>query len=149
MYFIRKLCKRCNMKIALLPSFCVNSGFCAHIRRIWMFLLGRFSVLRYLEEEYTIFCKQDLGTVLSSKLICCLKSCDVRIGLIIPTNRRNNGFLFLEFWHTFETGIVMNIDFPGSVISVGPRKTPAFWIIQSIRGLKSLKLSSGTGCHVV
>ena len=114
-----------------------------------MFLLERFSVLRYLEEEYTIFCKQDLGTVLTSKLICCSKSCEVRIGLIVPTNRRNDGFLFSELWHTFETGSLMNIDFPGSVISLGLRKTPAFWIIQSIRGLKSVKLSSGTGCHVV
>jgi len=137
------------MKFALLLSSYVNSGFCAHIPRIWMLLLQRFSVLRYLEEEYTIFCKQDLGPVLTAKLICCLKSCDVRIGLIIPTSRRNNGVLFLELWYTFETGGLMNIDFPGSMIILGLRKIPAFWRIQSIRPLKSLKWSSGTGCHVV
>jgi len=59
-------------------------------------VLERFSVLRYLEEEYTIFCKQDLGRVVTSKLICCVKSLDVRIGLIVTRNRKRKVFFFFS-----------------------------------------------------
>jgi len=59
-------------------------------------VLERFSVLCYLEEEYTIFCKQDLGRVVTSKLICFVKSLDVRIGLIVPRNRKKKPIFFSE-----------------------------------------------------
>jgi hypothetical protein len=34
----------------------------------------------------------DLGRIVTSKLICCLKSLDVRIGLTVPRNRKKKFF---------------------------------------------------------
>jgi hypothetical protein len=81
MYFIRISCEWYNRKVTPIPTSYVNSGFCAHILRTCTFLLERFSVLRYRQEENTIFCTQDLERILTSKLIYCLMSFDKEFGL--------------------------------------------------------------------